>query len=550
MRVRLPSWELGECPIPRGYRFSKAHADRAEQFIERYLRHTKGQWAGTPFLLAPWQRRDIREIFGRLHDDGRRAVSQVYIEIPRKNGKSELAAAVALKLLFADSEPQAEVYGAAADFQQAAIVWSIAAEMVRMSPELWRRTGYGRWVLESGKRIAVPETGSVYRALTATVAGKHGYNASGVIFDELHCQRDTRLWDVLTVGAGAARRQPLVYAITTAGVPGESALAEMLHREAIDVLEGRVPCPVDFYPVVYAAPESADWADEDVWRAVNPAAGEDHELRPGGPFLRMSALRAEFEAARRRPVQEAAFRRLHLNQWLSGEQRWIDPADWAACSCAPDLNHLRRLTWYGGLDLSSRQDLTALVLAATDEAGLVWILPWFWLPGAALDAASNVVEAHRYRHWSKQGFLQICGGVGIDFESIRNRVLELRESMRVAAVAYDPMFAEQLASELRAAGIRMVEFRQTYRQYTEACDAFERAVRARDIRHPGNPVLDWCIANVRVRQRSDGAIRPVKPDRRTSAARIDGAVAAIMALGLALREPQPPSVYETATARI
>ena len=198
--------------------FDEQRAERAVRFIETYLRHAKGQFAGRPFVLRDWQLKHVREIFGRVNDDGSRQIRQVYWEIPKKNGKSEIAAAIALTLLYTDREAGAEIYGAAADRDQASIVFNVAAAMVRASPKLLGRSK----VIDSNKRIVIPQMGSFYRALSADVAGKHGFNVHGCIFDEVHAQRDRRLWEVLTFGAGDARLQPLTFAITTAGIPGES----------------------------------------------------------------------------------------------------------------------------------------------------------------------------------------------------------------------------------------------------------------------------------------------------------------------------------------
>ena len=227
---------------PAGCNFDDELADRAVKFFDGHLCHTKGQWSGKPFQLREWQKTDIREIFGRVDDDGNRLIRQAYVEVPKKNGKSEIAAGIALKLTFADREPAAEVYGAGADRDQASIVYSVAASMVRRNKKLRSRSK----IVDSTKRIVVPRTESVYRAISSEVAGKHGYNSHGVIFDEVHAQRDMRLWEVLTFGAGDARRQPLTYAITTAGIPGESPVAEMLHEDADQILRGIIPCPSDF----------------------------------------------------------------------------------------------------------------------------------------------------------------------------------------------------------------------------------------------------------------------------------------------------------------
>jgi phage terminase large subunit-like protein len=319
----------------------------------------------------------------------------------------------------------------------------------------------------------------------------------------------------------------------------------MLHREAVDILRGVVPCPEWFYPVVYAAPEEADWTDEDVWRSVNPALGDEDEIKPGGAFLRIESLRREFEAARMRPALEGAFRRLHLNQWVKNDERWIRAEDWDACVGTLDLAVARDWIWWGGLDLSSRVDLTALVLAARDNAGIWWLMPYVWLPEGAIERSRLAVERERYREWARRGLVTVCPGDVVDYGMVARRVRELADQYRIAAIAYDPMFAGQLAQELSAAGVRMVEWRQTYQRYTEAMNVFESLVRAGMLRHPGHAVLSWCIDCLRIKQREDGGVRPVKPDRRASTARIDAAVAAIMAVGLGTeRSAEAVSIYE------
>lgn len=275
--------------------FDEQRAERAVRFIETYLCHTKGQFAGRPFTLREWQRKHVREIFGRVNDDGSRKIRQVYWEIPKKNGKSEIAAAIALTLLYTDREAGAEIYGAAADRDQASIVFNVAASMVRSNRKLYTRSK----VIDSSKRIVIPQMGSFYRALSADVAGKHGFNVHGCIFDEVHAQKDRRLWEVLTFGAGDARRQPLTFAITTAGIPGESPLAEELHDYADQIVRGVLPPDPAFYPVLYFAPENADWTDEEVWRSCNPALGD---------FLNLESVRSACERAKRLPAEQNSFR--------------------------------------------------------------------------------------------------------------------------------------------------------------------------------------------------------------------------------------------------
>ena len=241
-------------------------ADFAVAFIEN-LCHTKGTWAGKPFELIDWQEQIIRDLFGILKPNGYRQFNTAYVEIPKKMGKSELAAAVALLLTCGDGEERAEVYGCAADRQQAAIVFDVAADMVRMCPALNRRVK----ILASQKRIIYLPTNSFYQVLSAEAYSKHGFNIHGVVFDELHTQPNRKLFDVMTKGSGDARMQPLYFLITTAGTDTHSICYET-HQKAKDILEGRKIDPT-FYPVIYGADESEDWTDPKVWKKANPSLG-------------------------------------------------------------------------------------------------------------------------------------------------------------------------------------------------------------------------------------------------------------------------------------
>ena len=244
--------------------YDKDAADYAVMFIES-LCHTKGTWARQPFELIDWQEQIIRDIFGTLKPNGYRQFNTAYIEIPKKQGKSELAAAVALLLTCGDGEERAEVYGCAADRQQASIVFNVAADMVRMCPALSKRVK----ILDSQKRIIYQPTGSIYQVLSADVGNKHGFNTHGVVFDELHTQPNRKLFDVMTKGSGDARMQPLYFLITTAGNDTKSICYE-IHQKAKDIIEGR---KIDhtFYPVIYGADEGDDWTDPKVWKKANPS---------------------------------------------------------------------------------------------------------------------------------------------------------------------------------------------------------------------------------------------------------------------------------------
>ena len=239
--------------------YDKDAADYAVMFIES-LCHTKGTWAGKPFELIDWQEQIIRDLFGVLKPNGYRQFNTAYIEIPKKQGKSELAAAVALLLLCGDGEERAEVYGCAADRNQAKIVFDVAVDMVRFCPALSKRVK----ILESQKKITYLPTNSSYQVLSADVANKHGFNTHGVIFDELHTQPNRKLFDVMLQGSGDARMQPLYFLITTAGNDTNSICYEV-HQKAIDIAEGRKVDPT-FYSVIYGAAEDEDWTDPKVWK--------------------------------------------------------------------------------------------------------------------------------------------------------------------------------------------------------------------------------------------------------------------------------------------
>jgi phage terminase large subunit-like protein len=527
---------------PANCRFDERKADRAVQFFAQYLTHGQ-QYVGQPFVLAPWQEIDIREVFGRVDDDGKRIIDTVVKFVPKKNGKSEEAAAIAAKLLFADDEYGALVYGAAADREQASIVFDVAAGMVKRNVEL---TSVSK-VLETRKSIIFPEWEGKYVVVSREAATKHGPNLSGVVFDEFHTQRDTRLWEVLTFGASSAREQPLRWAISTAGIQGESPVAEMLWEQCDQILRRVVPCPPDFYPVIYAAPEDADWKDEEVWHAANPALGD---------FLKIDKIRKEYETARARRTEQNSFRRLRLNQWTAQDERWIDMDDWARggkFSTVKEYENWRSITvqalqnhqWFLGIDLSTKLDLTALVAVCIDDSGRHHWLPWFWIPRDNLADRPNV-EADKYRVWVKQGFVTATPGAAIEFDAIRAKVQELAKLLRIRQIAYDPRFAEHLRQDLEKDGFECVEMPQGFR-LNEASQEFETGAVNGNINHGGHPVLAWNVDCVRVQQNATGAIRPVKPDRKKSSKRIDGVVAGLMGTQRAMITDTTPrvSVYAT-----
>ena len=498
--------------------FDEGRAERAVRFFENILVHTKGRWAGEPFKLADWQREEIIEpLFGTVNDDGARSYRSSYLEVARKNGKSELAAGIALYLLLADGEEGAEIYGAACDREQASIVFRVAADMVRRSPVLSKKCK----VIDSRKTITVPSTGSFYRAIPAEAAGAHGYNAHGIIFDELHAQPNRDLWDVLTTSTGA-REQPLVFAITTAGFDRQSICWEM-HEYARKVIEGVVDDP-SFFPWIKSTPEEADWTDESIWHVANPGLGD---------FRDIDEMRTMARRAKETPALENTFRRLYLSQWTQSETRYIPMDKWAATAGVVDFEALRGRECYAGLDLATVNDVAALVLVFPPhgESDLYKILPFFWVPE---DNMHERVRRDRvpYDVWERQGFITATPGNVIDYAFIRAKMNELADIFYIREVAFDRWGAQKIQTELQDDGFTLAQFGQGFVSMNSPTKELLKLVLEERLHHGNNPVLRWMCDNLVVRLDPAGN---VKPDKEKSTEKIDGMVALIMALDRATR---------------
>ena len=433
-------------------------------------------------------------------------------------GKSELAAAVALLLTCADNEERAEVYGCAADRQQASIVFEVAADMVRMCPALSRRVK----LLASTKRLVYLPTGSFYQVLSAEAYSKHGFNIHGVVFDELHTQPNRKLFDVMTKGSGDARMQPLYFLITTAGTDTNSICYEV-HSKALDILEGRKHDPT-FYPVIYGAKEDDDWTDPKVWKRVNPSLG----ITVG-----IDKVRAACESAKQNPAEENSFRQLRLNQWVKQAVRWMPMVKWDACSFPVDAESLRGRACYGGLDLSSTTDITAFVLVfpPEDETDKYSVLPFFWMPEENIDL--RVRRDHvQYDVWIKQGYLLTTEGNVVHYGFIEKFIERLGENYNIREIAFDRWGAVQMVQNLEGMGFTVVPFGQGFKDMSPPTKELMKLTLEEKIAHGGQPVLRWMMDNIYIRTDPAGNI---KPDKERSTERIDGAVAAIMALDRALR---------------
>lgn len=497
--------------------YNKDLADFAVAFIES-LCHTKGTWAGKPFELIDWQEQIIRDIFGTIKPNGYRQFNTAYIEIPKKMGKSELAAAVALLLCCGDGEERAEVYGCAADRQQASIVFEVAADMVRMCPALAKRVKLNA----SMKRMVYLPTNSFYQVLSAEAYSKHGFNIHGVVFDELHTQPNRKLFDVMTKGSGDARMQPLYFLITTAGTDTRSICYET-HQKAKDILEGR-KIDSTFYPVIYGADESDDWTDPKVWKKANPSLG----ITVG-----IDKVKAACESAKQNPAEENTFRQLRLNQWVKQAVRWMPMEKWDRCAFATSEDDLRGRVCYGGLDLSSTTDITAFVLVfpPEDEEDKYHILPNFWIPEDNIDLRVNRDHVP-YDIWQKQGYLNTTEGNVVHYGFIENFIEKLGTKYNIREIAFDRWGAVQMVQNLEGMGFTVVPFGQGFKDMSPPTKELMKLVLEERIAHGGHPVLRWMMDNIFIRTDPAGNI---KPDKEKSTEKIDGAVATIMALDRAIR---------------
>ena len=523
---KLKNYKPSQFMLPTSH-YDKKKADRAVTFIEN-LCHTKGKWAGTPFWLLPWQEQLIRDIFGIVKPDGNRQFRTAFVEICKKVGKSELAAAVALYLLYADNEPSAEVYGAAADRQQASIVFDVAKQMVEMSPALMKRSK----LMGATKRIVNYSNAGYYQVLSAEVGGKHGFSVSGLVFDEIHTQPNRQLYDVLTKGSSDARQNPLHFIITTAG-NDRHFIAYELHTKAVDILEGRRVDPT-FYPVVYGLKDDEDWEDEENWYKVNPSLGYTVDIE---------RLRDAYREAKQNPADEVTFKWLRCNMWVSSTVAWIPDAIYMRGNESIEAASLEGRDCYAGLDLSSTGDITALVLIfpPRDENEKYVLLPYFWIPEETIPrrVKANSVP---YDIWEKQGYIMSTEGNVIHYDFIEKFIMYLSEKYHILEIAVDRWNATQMIQNLEGEGFTIVPFGQGFSSMSAPTKEFYRLLMEGRIIHGGNPVLRWMAGNVVIDTDPAGNIKVTKAKSKE---KIDGIVAAIMALDRCIRqEGQSGSVYD------
>ncbi|MGU8041593.1 terminase large subunit, partial [Streptococcus suis] len=452
--------------------YDKVKADRAVTFINN-LSHTKGKWAGKRFDLLPWQEQIVRDLFGIVKEDGNRQFLTAYIEIPKKNGKSELAAAIALYLLYADNEASAEVYGAACDRNQASIVFDVAKQMVQMSRPLEKRSK----IMGATKRIVNYSNAGFYQVLSAETGTKHGLNVSGLVFDEIHAQPNRHLYDVLTKGSGDAREQPLFFIITTAGTDRNSICYE-LHTKALDILNGRKK-DTSFYPVVYGLSDEDDWNDEANWRRANPSLGHT---------IGIDRVREAYQQALDNPAEENVFKQLRLNMWTSSSIAWIPEHVYAKGNDPIQYENLKGRSCYAGLDLSSTSDITAFVLVFPprfEEENYI-VLPYFWLPEDTLELRCRRDHV-LYDVWERQGYIKTTEGNVVHYGFIEKFIEDLSEIYHIKEIAYDRWNATQMVQNLEGMGLTMVPFGQGYKDMSPPSKELYKLMMEGKIQHGGHP---------------------------------------------------------------
>jgi len=476
----------------------------------------------------PWQKEIVRNVFGIIKPNGYRQFTTAYVEVAKKQGKTELGAALALYMLMADGEYGAEIYSCAADRAQASLIYTVAVDMISLSTALSKRLK----VMASQKRIACADTNSFYQVLSSEAYSKHGINPHAVLYDELHVA-NREMARVMLHGASDARRQPLNFLITTAGNDMHSIGYEM-HSKAVDILKGR-KTDYTFFPTIYAADENDDWTKLATWKKANPSLGVTVDAEK---------LAIACENARQNPSEENSFKQLRLCLWVKQSVRWMPMHIWDKCNFAVDAESLRGRECYAGLDLSSTTDITALVLVfpPLNDDDKYQILPFFWLPEETIPL--RVRRDHvNYDAWEKQGYIKSTEGNVVHYGFIEAFIEELNTKYNIKEIAFDRWNATQMTQNLDDLGFTVVPFGQGYKDMNGPTKDLMRLTLSEKIAHGGQPVLRWNMDNIFIKTDPAGNI---KPDKEKSTEKIDGAVALIMALDRAIKcQNAGGSVYDT-----
>ena len=496
------------------YYFDEVAADRAVAFIETHIRHCKGDLAGQKFILEKWQKDDlIRPIFGWKHKDSDlRKYRSVYCEIPRKNGKSTLGAAVAIYMLFADSELGSEIFSCAGDRNQASIIFDLAKRMIQLDPLLSSKAKVFR------NSITFPQKGNTYRVLSSDASLQHGHNPNAILFDELHTQKTRELYDTMQTGTGA-RSQPLLFTMTTAGASKtDGNICWEVHSYSEKVKKGIINDD-SHLSVIYAADEEDDIQDPETWKKANPNIG----ISVTEEYLTTEAKRAS-----ELPSYENTFKRLHLNQWTTSITKWISDSVWMENYEEIDMESLKGKQCWGGLDLASTMDLSSLVLFFPMEDQKDVVLVWFWCPEQSAELRGRKYKLP-YDEWISDGYIKATEGDVQDYAYIRDDINHIIKDYDLQSIAFDRWNSSQLIIQLsQQDGIPMSQFGQGYRSMSAPSKELEKMVLKKEINHLRNPVLRWQCENVQLQTDPAGNI---KINKKKSSEKVDGMVALVMAIG-------------------
>lgn len=506
--------------VKQGFRFDRAKAKRATDFIERYCCQSIGPGAGEPLVLLNWQLEFVWQLFGWTDRAGVRRFKEAYLEIAKKNGKSTLVAAISLYLLVADGEAVPDIHVNAFDRSQAKIIYDEAARMVRASPDLKKRLE----PVPSSKRIVYEAKDGVLAAQSCEVPNKDGANCSAVIFDELHRQRTRAMWDIYKY-AGISRKQPLRISITTAGTDRRS-ICYNRHQHALKIASRAIDDDVRFLGFVYGPQDGEvdiDVDDERVWLQANPSMGVT---------MSMDEFRDALAEAKRSPESLILFKQLRLNIWTQEVRRYIDLDVWEACP--PPRSETEIATTadlsFAGLDLSSVRDLTAYVRITGDLQSGFDVHCRFWIPEETAERRSREDNVP-YLAWAEQGFVELTPGPRIDYDTVEAYIIADFATCDFASVYSDFYNAQHLGSRLTQKGVPFTYMRQGFLSMNGPTKMLDRMLASGRIRHGGNPVLSWCAANaVAERDKVDN----VMLSKSKSTERIDGMIALVEAIAGAM----------------
>jgi phage terminase large subunit-like protein len=507
------------------FKFDAWHANDACRFIE-CLPHVEGKWETPDIVLHPSHVFFVVQLFGFRKSDGTRRFSSALFAVARKNAKSTLAAAILLYCECCEPEEGAQVISAATTGSQARIIFNVAKRMVEKTSEL--REAFG---LEAfANSIARMETGASFKPINAKASTQDGLNPSHIGLDEIHAHKTADLLNVLTSAAGA-RGNPLFLYTTTEGYTNPGPWGE-IRQFARQLLEGVFGETADHFLAVFFAVDDADNDfDEAAWLKANPLADTNPHL--------IAAIRKEAVEAKAMPSKLAEFQIKRLNRPASAANGFILLPRWKACDGAVDLDALKDVPCWGGLDLASTRDMTAfrLVWRIGDQ-----ILTWGrrWVPTSAV-AQRTERGTVPYAGWVAAGLLEQTEGDVTDYTVIEAAVLEACERFNMQSIGFDRWNAAEVSSRLLAADVPLIEFVQGPRSYHPAMQALERAYIGGQLAHGGDPVLTWCASNLVARK---DANLNMAPDKKRSADKIDDMAALLMAIGISQGEVESESIEQ------